>query len=221
MMPNQPPISTKEIVILLHCLAGSPLFMLPIEKQLIKAGYQVLNLAYPSRKKDIFTLANEIQQKIASWYDQDHIKIHFVTYSLGGIILRALLANAVPANLGRIVMLAPPNQGCPVVNRLKKYRLFKWFFGPAAQQLDTHLPQILPPFHTPTEIGIIAGNKHYCNFFNALLPDIHDGLLGIEHTKFEHMTDHLIVPTSHLFIVFNSEVIKQIQWFIKKGNFFR
>ncbi len=147
-------------------------------------------------------------------------KINFVTHSLGGILVRSYLARHSIPELGRVVMLAPPNQGSEVVDKLGRLFLFKWINGPAGNELGTDatsMPNKLGPANFP--VGIIAGDRSI-NWINSLLiPGSDDGKVSIERTKLAGMSDHLVIHTTHPFIMQNREVIRQTIQFLRTGGF--
>ena len=148
--------------------------------------------------------------------------IHFVTHSMGGILVRYYLSRHRPENLGRVVMLSPPNQGSEAADHLRHTALYAWFNGPAGQQLVTGpggLPEQLGPVDFP--LGIITGNQH--SFFDAWLADVipgtDDGKVSVERAKVEGMTDFLVLPYSHPFIMNADETIDQTLHFLRVGRF--
>ncbi|MCZ6882448.1 MAG: alpha/beta fold hydrolase, partial [Gammaproteobacteria bacterium] len=134
-----------ESVILLHGLVRSSRSMLKMSAALKNAGYSVFNCNYPSRKHPIELLSvNAIAQGIQHCLEEFHpTRIHFVTHSMGGIMVRYYLSQHSMPELGRVVMLGPPNAGSELVDRLSGYQLFSLFNGPAGKQLGTE-PSSLP-----------------------------------------------------------------------------
>src|SRR5208282_2719940 len=156
---SSPAFSAPEEVILLHGLCRTSHSMAKMERALTEAGYQVKNVDYPSRKAPIQQLADDAIGKAVGDCQRDGAaKIDFVTHSLGGILVRSYLARHTIPSLGRVVMLAPPNQGSEVVDKLGWLFLFKWINGPAGTELGTDknsTPNKLGTANFP--LGIIAG----------------------------------------------------------------
>jgi hypothetical protein len=151
---------TGECVIVLHGLGRTEVSMGKIEKTLVNNNYLVWNEAYPSREAEIEILAaNHLPPGIHQCEEWNADTIHFVTHSMGGILVRQYLqSNKIPG-LGKIVMLAPPNHGSEIVDQMKEGALFQEIMGPAGQQLSTQpnsKPNSLNPI--PGIIGIIAGS---------------------------------------------------------------
>jgi len=215
---NQP----QEYVILLHGLRRTKASMRQLEKSLKKEGYGVCNLGYPSRSGKIEELAAPaIETALEICRKNNAIKIHFVTHSMGGILLRYYLQNHEIEELGRVVMLAPPNQGSEVVEHLRDWPLFRWWNGPAGMQLgidSTSVPQQLPP--ADFSVGIIAGTRSMNWWLSTFIPGANDGKVAVERTKLEGMSAFLALPVTHTFIMNNKEVKKQVLYFLENEKFF-
>jgi len=211
----------KECVILLHGMARSDRSMKTMEAALSAQGYAVVNYAYPSTDYDIETITKEhIAKALAQC--QPATKVNFVTHSLGSIVLRKYLSEHTIDTLGRVVMLGPPNKGSEVVDRLKNIPGFKLINGPAGMQLGTQhnsVPNSLGGVDYP--VGIIAGSATVNPILSLMLPKPNDGKVSVESTKLEGMSDHIVVPVSHPFLMKNKDVICQVKAFLNTGKFFR
>jgi pimeloyl-ACP methyl ester carboxylesterase len=210
-------------VILLHGLGRTAFSMTAIENELEQYGYRVWNETYPSRQDSIETLAPAaINPGLSHCRDQDAARVHFVTHSMGGILVRHYLQQQDIAELGRIVMLSPPNQGSEIVDLLREYYLYQAVMGPAAQQLgtgDDSLPKSLPPIRG--EIGIITGDRSADVLFSDLIPGEDDGKVSVESARLEEMVDFLVVDEGHTFIMHDKDVISQVLHFLEHGRFRR
>lgn len=210
-----------DCVILLHGLARTSASMEKIAKALEKNGYTVVNVDYPSRLYPIQKLA---PLAINSGMEQCHPKsiVHFVTHSLGGILVRYYFEKETASNLGRVVMLAPPNKGSEVVDNFRDFPGFELINGPAGLQLGTDeqsIPLSLGP--VTFEVGIIAGTETFNPILSQFLPNPDDGKVSVENTKVEGMSDFITVGHPHPFIMNSELVIEQILSFIESGRFVR
>jgi triacylglycerol lipase len=218
---SAPAFGTQEEVILLHGLCRTSRSMVAMQGALTDAGYMVRNVDYPSRTVSIPKLADDAIGKAVGDCQRDGAgQINFVTHSLGGILVRSYLARHTIPSLGRVVMLAPPNQGSEVVDKLGWLFLFKWINGPAGNELGTDMnsmPNKLGPVNFP--VGIIAGDRSI-NWINSLMiAGRDDGKVSVARTKLAGMTDHLVVHATHPFIMKNREVIRQTIQFLRTGSF--
>ncbi len=209
----------KEIVILLHGIARTSRSMRTIEKALVRNGYQVFNIDYPSRKKTVAELSAFVFEKIKNLSLDKTKTIHFVTYSMGCLVLRELLANHPITVKGRIVFLGPPNHGSEVADFLKSFFLYRWFYGPAGQELTTHHANINPFAKLSHPFGVIAGSLCLDPICYFILPKPHDGKVSVNSTKLEGMVDHITLSTSHTLMITNKKVIDYILTFLEKGKF--
>ncbi|MEL0082411.1 MAG: alpha/beta fold hydrolase [Gammaproteobacteria bacterium] len=214
----------NQCVILLHGLARSAGSMGVMAEALSEQGYRVVNQGYPSRKEPVERLASSAIPQAVTACDQHSpaTAIHFVTHSMGGILVRQYLSQQQIDNLGRVVMLSPPNQGSETVDRLGDMPGFYLLNGPAGQQLGTtgdSLPNTLGKASFP--LGIITGDRSINLILSALIPGPDDGKVAIERAKLEGMTDFLVVHHSHPFIMKQPLVIEQTLYFLKQGRFLK
>jgi len=228
-MTSQPEIrgnrEATECVVLLHGLARTASSMNPMERALIEAGYKTVNLDYPSRKKTIAEIAAEDLVQGVQLCQQEGVKrIHFVTHSLGAIVVRLAMTRQRPKNLGRVVMLSPPNKGSFIADKLTSWWLYRWFNGPAGQELSTDdrsLPNRLGPVDYP--VGVITGNRHvfFDAWFASFTPDENDGKVSVNDARLDGMADFLVVPETHPFIMNAERVHKETIHFLRQGKFSR
>jgi triacylglycerol esterase/lipase EstA (alpha/beta hydrolase family) len=213
--------SDCECVILLHGLGRTAASMGKIEKKLTESGFRVWNRTYPSRRFAIEELAEpHIRRGLQKCQDWGATRIHFVTHSLGGILVREYLQTRRIQQLDKIIMLAPPNHGSEVADRLKDNFFFKHIMGPAGQQLATGKNGKSKSFKPiPGIIGVLAGKKSYDPWFSGLFSGPNDGKVSVESTKLEEMKDFLQVNHNHTFMQNGKDVIEQILYFLKNAEF--
>ncbi len=211
-----------ECVVLLHGLARSSLSMNPMQEALDEDGYVTANIDYPSRDHEIAELAliavGEGLEKCRA--HDDLAKIHFVTHSLGGILVRQYLSEHNIDELGRVVMLGPPNQGSAAADELEGVPGFDLINGPVGQQLgkgEDSVPLALGPVNF--ELGVIAGDRTIDPITSAVLENPDDGRVSVEDTKVEGMDDFIVVHHSHAFMMRMRRVIDLTTTFLRTGSF--
>lgn len=209
----------NDIVVLLHGIARTKRSMKTLEKAFLKEGYRVINIGYPSTKKHVHEITPLIYDEINRLSPDVNSKLHFVAYSMGCLVVRELLAQHPLANIGNIVLLAPPNHGSEVADFLKDNFLYKHFYGPAGYELTTHFARQNPFPTIQHTFGVIAGNVCLDPISYFILPKGNDGKVTIESTKLEGMSDHIVLPCSHTFIIYNKTAIEQTSYFLKNRQF--
>jgi pimeloyl-ACP methyl ester carboxylesterase len=218
---DEPLAGAREDVVLLHGLGRSARVMRPLALELAAAGYRVHNIDYPSTRETPEEIVEFLHGEISrccAWSG----RVNFVTHSLGGVMARAYLAQHPMPQLGRVVMLAPPNHGSEYVDIAGHWRLFQALLGPTATQLgtaSTSLPNRLP--RADFEVGVIAGNGSINPLGEALIAGANDGTVSVASTQLAGMRDFIEVNASHTFIMRNAEVARQTLEFLRSGHFAR
>ena len=221
MSERRPTTSTPDGVVLLHGISRTARSFRRMELALQAAGFATLNLDYDSRRKPLDALAEDIRPAVEPFASGLNGSIHFVCHSMGGLVARVYLARHRPARLGRVVMLGTPNGGSEIADRLKNLVAYRALFGPAGQQLvtrrDAATSAMLPAVDYAT--GVIAGNRSVYPITSMGLPRPHDGRVSVAKTRLDGMAGHIVIRTSHPWLVRNREAIAQTIAFLRNGQF--
>ncbi len=210
-----------DSVILLHGLIRTERSMKKLEQALVERGFCTINVSYDSTRGSIEKLAVEAIAPALAACSTD-APLHFVTHSLGGILVRQYLRDHDIPNLGRVVMLGPPNKGSEVVDRLRDFPGFRFVHGDAGLELgtgETSVPNQLG--RANFDLGVIAGTRSINLFLSSMISGPDDGKVSVENTRVEGMRDHLEMEVTHPFMMRNDRVIDQVIHFLDNGEFDR
>ena len=231
-----PPATPRTLVVLLHGMGRTPHSLAGMRKGLEERGWTVATMTYPSLRRSLEDHAAQLER----WLDrlEGVDEVHFVTHSLGGIVLRATAGGAdgrgihsVPAaaanpgepwrgrlRIGNAVMIAPPSRGATLADRLERHSAFRMVFGATGRALRTgqleHVP--VPAFR----FAIVAGARGDDGGWNPLIPGDDDGVVGVDETVLEGAEDRLVVHGAraiHTILMNHPEVVAATDRFLRGG----
>jgi pimeloyl-ACP methyl ester carboxylesterase len=208
----------NEVVVLLHGLGRGKSIMTPLKERLESAGFTTVVVDYRSIGRTPEEVLADASQQISAFRSDTIKTIHFVGHSLGGLLIRAYLDSIKVPNLGRVVLIGSPSKGTPIVDYFHDSWIMR-LAGPAAASLGTgekSFPRTLGAPYYP--VGIIAGVSSTFNN-DDFIPGEDDGIVPVESTKIEGMTDFVSVNVSHSSMPRNEEVAIQVIAFLRNGIF--
>jgi triacylglycerol lipase len=215
----------RDTVVLLHGMGRTKFSMLRLASALRRDGYHVINVSYPSRTASIESLAGEwLPQQLRAAGASEGQRVHFVTHSLGGIMVRLWLRDyAGTTRVGRVVMLAPPNAGSELTDALTSFPPYRWATGVNGARLGTKpgsLPTTLGNWpQARAELGVIAGDCSLNPLLGAFLPRPNDGKVSVAATHLPGERNHLVLHHSHTWLAWRADTIAQTRAFLRDGAF--
>lgn len=208
-----------HVVMLVHGLGRSSGAFSVLEDSLRREGYETANVNYPSTRLGIAEHADNLEHIIETLEGAETLS--FITHSLGGLVVRDLLARESAWReriaVHRLIMIAPPNKGSQIADRLQALPAYRWLTGESGQGLTTEAAARLPV--PEIEFGIIAGGRGNANGFNPLLPGDNDGLVTVAETALHGAQDFLLVGTTHGLIDDHPQTIDATLAFLRGGRF--
>jgi len=218
--PPAEPAPEAELVVLLHGLGRSERTMAPLAAYLEEHGFRTENIGYASTKWPIRELTETLHEELQRCCLDADRRLDFVTHSLGGILVRAYVALYPPENMGRVVMLSPPNKGSELADAVRETWLADINPVPAVDELGTNpdsVPNLLGP--VSFELGVITGDESWHPLGAIVIEGENDGVVSVESAQVEGMKTFLVAPTNHTFIMRDPEVAKQVVHFLRTGEF--
>jgi hypothetical protein len=215
-----PPQAGGETVIVVHGLGRTPVSMAILTTRLESAGFRVVSFGYPSTSQPIDSLVAQLAEEAERCCREMADDIHFVTHSMGGVLVRLYLSRKVGPHRGRVVMLSPPSQGSEVIDALSDFPLLEPILGPAGAALGTDsasIPSQLDP--VDFSLGIITGDRSLDPISSSIIPGPDDGKVSVERARVEGADDFLVLPATHTFIMNRSDVAEEVVHFLRNGSF--
>jgi hypothetical protein len=214
----------SDVVILLHGLGRTRRALARMERALARAGYRTLNRSYPSTRHPIARLAEEVVgsrlAEVRAW-EPAPPRVHFVTHSLGGVLVRWYAAHrGLPAGT-RVVMIAPPHAGSEAADRARRLRSAGFILGAALSELgtdDASVPRALAPMDG-VEAGVVAGDRALYPLARRLFGGPSDGVVSVASACAGGAADAVRVPHGHTFIASRPDVIAHALHFLRHGRF--
>jgi len=208
-----------DTLVCVHGFMGAPWNMHFLAKNLRRDGWDVVNWKYPSRDRTISEHGEQFLLKLIDLAERKPGQpIHFVTHSLGGLVLLSALNHpSCPqeAKIGKVVLIAPPIKGSSWGRWVGQFSLARWLAKDfSGHELMTQLNfDDLGNFPDSLEhILVIAGSLG----INPLLPKGNDGTLAIHETFLSTPHEHVVVKRGHKTIVFSKKVCGLILQFFEK-----
>ncbi len=217
---SPPPPAGAESVIVVHGLGRTSASMTILVSRLKNAGFRVISFGYPSTSEPMEALVDRLQAEVGRCCEAEAGTVHFVTHSMGGVLVRSYLDRQPKAHDGRVVMLSPPNQGSEIIDAFADSPLLQRIVGPAGSSLGTDSAGIssqLGPVRFG--LGIVTGDRSMNPLGSWLIPGPDDGKVSVDRARVEGATDFMVVPATHTFIMNRRDVAEEVVHFLRQGHF--
>lgn len=180
-----------------------------IARRLAGAGYRTRWFGYSGRQPleaNIERLARFVDGRPG----------HLVGHSMGGVLIYDTLRRHPRLASGRVVLLGAPVRGCFAGRRLEANAIGRWMLGASAArwaECDARWERAEP-------LGIVAGTLPL-GLGRALgtLPGDNDGVVRVEETVVDGMTERVLVREPHSMLPVSGRVAGLVQRFLAGGRF--
>jgi triacylglycerol lipase len=210
--------SGDELVICLHGLWRSKWAMEPLAKQCVNSGFSCINLPYPSFRNTLEQMVERLDLLIQK-EAENFSKIHLLTHSLGGVIVRRYLDTCSHEKCSKVLMVAPPLQGSMIVDWLGKSPLRR-VLGPAGEFLSTaQMAGECQTISQDVESAVIMGDRVKIPILHHIIEGASDGIIRVQAGKIEGLNHFKVVHADHTFITSDPEVLAAADRFLRTGGF--
>jgi pimeloyl-ACP methyl ester carboxylesterase len=204
-----------EHVILLHGLWMRGFTLAALRRRIERAGFAVELFDYASVMRDPDLSVSNLLARARSIKSK---KIHFVGHSLGGLIALQALRQASDFPAGHVVCLGSPLRGSAVARTISALPGGSLVIGKSSGILRDGLQR----WSGGQAVGVIAGRLPFgFGFIAGSLASPHDGTVSVAETELPGLTDHCVVPATHMGLVFSDEAAAQTVAFLRTARFAR
>jgi pimeloyl-ACP methyl ester carboxylesterase len=194
-------------------MRGSSMAALP--RRLHGSGFQFHHFSYRSVTGGLADCA----AALAAYLDDvPGETVHLVGHSLGGVLICAMLEGHVPARIGRVVCLGSPLRGSRTAARLALLPGGRHLIGRCIA--DLHARRGFRASRAGVEVGSIAGRTPLgVGRLFGPFREPNDGTVAVAETRIDGLADHIVLPVSHMALLWSVQVAAQVGHFLRHGRF--
>ena len=184
-----------------------------LARRLSRAGYRPHLFAYRGRRPfeaNVERLARFARERCGAR------EAHFVGHSLGGVLVLETLNRCSDLGVSSAVLLGAPVRGCLAGRRLARAGVGRWMMGACQRLWDEHGAS----WQRGAPLGVVAGTRPF-GLGRALgpLPGSNDGVVRVDETTVEGMSERSLVRQGHSLLVVSDQVARQVERFLREGSF--
>ena len=200
-------------VILAHGLWVPGVVMHPLAARLERAGLRCHGFTYAGRGRPLEGHAERLARLARQLGPA-----HFLGHSLGGLVVLEALQSDAAIGVGRVMLLGTPAQGCLSGRWLARHTAGRWLLGESEK---LWLEGRAARWTRAEPLGVIAGTTPFGlgRMMIGRLPGPNDGVVCVEETAVEGMTERLVLSVSHSAMLVSSRVAENVAAFLAEGRF--
>ena len=184
-----------------------------LASRLSRAGYRPHLFGYRGRspfESNVERLAHFTRERCGAR------EAHFVGHSLGGVLVLETLNRCSDLRVSSAVLLGAPVRGCLAGRRLARAGVGRWMMGACQRLWDERGAS----WQRGVPLGVVAGTRSF-GLGRALgsLPGSNDGVVRVDETPVEGMSERSLVRQGHSLLVVSDEVARQVERFLREGSF--
>jgi pimeloyl-ACP methyl ester carboxylesterase len=181
-------------------------------------GFDVHTFTYPTLHGDL----GSVSSKLADFAGRvaGGRPVHLVGHSLGGALVYRALRDHGAAFGGNAVLLGSPLRGSRAARSASQWPMLRPLLGPhVLQELAPECDRCLDG---QCAVGAIAGTLRVgTGQYFAHFDEDNDGTVGVSETVIPGLKDHLVLPHSHMGMLFADDVAQQVAHFLRNASFRR
>ena len=213
-------MTARDSVILVHGLWMNGMEMSVLRRRLqLEHDFEAQTFAYPTLHGDAREIGRELAET-AREAGRRGGRVHLVGHSLGGAIVYKALVECGAEVDGNAVLIGSPLNGSRAAQGVARHPMLRPLLGPHV------LRELAEPcgraWNRPGSLGVIAGSMRMGTgqYFTRFDED-HDGSVAVSETMIPGLHDHLVLPHSHMGLIFAADVAAQVAHFLRQGRFSR
>ncbi len=185
-------------VLLVHGLARTPLSLFWLARALRCAGHPTHHFAYLALAESHARIVKRLQAQLRSSGAAGPYAI--VAHSLGGLLVRAALADPGIPPPQHVVMLGTPNRRSRMAEWAMRWAPWRWLAGEAGRNMASpDFYSDLPGLNAP--YTVIAGTRGLRFSWLPFGGRVNDGLVAVDETWVEPTDNVIEVVGSHTFMM--------------------
>jgi pimeloyl-ACP methyl ester carboxylesterase len=211
-------MTARDSVILVHGRWMNGMEMSVLRRRLqLEHDFEAQTFASPTLHGDAAEISHELAE-VAADCARSGGRVHLVGHSLGGAIVYKALMECGAEVEGNAVLLGSPLNGSRAAEGVSRFAMLRPLLGPHV------LRELAKPcgraWNRGGALGAIAGSMRMGTgqFFTQFDED-NDGSVAVSETIIPGLHDHIVLPHSHMGMIFAADVASQVAPCLRNRRF--